>query len=113
MNSADGVEPVTTGKVHVEHAHIRLVLAGGFDRLIWIQGSSHDPLPFVRQSHTQRFKEQPVVVTDQQPHQSTRLDLDTGSTISATMPPTVPGLSSKPPPQAQTRARVMGSPSEL
>src|ERR1019366_4004175 len=112
MDPADGAEPVAARKVHVEQAHIRLVLAGGFHRLVWIQGRRDDRVPFVAQSHTQRVEQQHVVVTDQQPHEANALDLGAGSTIRATMPPTVPGLSSNSPPKAKTSARVMGSPSE-
>jgi len=49
----------------------------------------------------------------QQSHQGTAGYLTVGSTIFATTPLARPGVSSNPPPQAETRARVMVSPSPL
>ena len=113
MDPANGVEPVGVGEVHIEQARVRLVLTGSLHRLVGIEGRRHDRVPVVGQSHAQRVEQQPVVVTDEQPHDAIALELMAGSTIRATMPPVVPGLSSNAPPQAETRARVMVSPSEL
>ena len=86
------------GKLYIEQARIRLVDPGSLHRLVRIKGGGHDRVPTVGQSHTQRVEQQPVVVTDQQPHDATALELIAGSTICATMPPPTPGFSSNAPP---------------
>src|SRR5674476_1138487 len=111
-NSGDGTQSIVVGKGEVEQAGVRLVLAGSCHRLVGIESRRHDHVPELGERHAQRVDQRLVVVADEQPHERIALDM-AGSTIRATTPPAGPGLSSKAPPQAHTRARVMVSPSEL
>src|SRR5665647_1252188 len=107
------LSPLAWGEAHIEQARVRLVLAGSLHRFVGVKGRRHDRVPPVSQGHAQRVEQQPVVVTEQQPHEAISPVRTVGSAIRAAIPLSAPGLSSNAPPQAATRARVMVNPSEL